>query len=88
MKYLILFFAILMGTVCLYKVKYVVSDQIQKNISLVAMIKKTDQELRLLKADWAYLNRPQRLAPLAQKLLGFEPIAPSQIMPAQVQEMS
>ena len=79
MKYLALFFMILIGTICLYKVKYLVSDQIQKNITLIQMIKKTDQELRLLKAGWAYLNRPQRLAPLSQKLLGLEPIAPSQI---------
>lgn len=80
MKYLFLFFMILFGTICLYKIKYIVSDEIQKNNTLLRTIKMTDQELRLLKADWAYLNRPQRLSPLAKKLLGFEPISPTQIL--------
>lgn len=55
----------------------------QRNATLLSDIRKTDQEIRLLKADWAYLNRPARLASLSEKLLGLEPISSSQ-----VQEMS
>jgi len=83
MKYLVLGIMIVIGFICLYQVKYKVERCIHTNTALVSAIKKTDKEIRLLKADWAYLNRPTRLAPLAEKLLGLGPIASTQI-----QEMS
>ena len=79
MKYIILACVILFGFISLYRVKNVVSDQIHLNNMLIRQIKDTDKELRLLKADWAYLNRPQRLMQLAEKLLGLSPITPSQV---------
>ena len=79
MKYIILACVILFGFISLYRVKNVVSDQIHLNNMLLRQIKDTDKELRLLKADWAYLNRPQRLMQLAEKLLGLSPISPSQV---------
>ena len=79
MKFITLGALLLFGFICLYQVKHKVSDQIQKNTALLRSIHNTDKEFRLLKADWAYLNRPQRLEPLAHQLLGLAPIAPSQI---------
>ena len=79
MRFFLLGMFVLCGFICLYQVKHQVSDQIQKNMKLLQAIHKTDKELRLLKADWAYLNRPQRLEPLAQKLLGLSAIKPEQI---------
>ena len=83
MKYITLGVIILLGFICLYQVKHLVSDQINKNNALLRSISMTDKEYRLLKADWAYLNRPQRLAPLAEKLLGLSSIEPSQILEVQ-----
>ncbi|HKS90115.1 MAG TPA: hypothetical protein VJR70_11795, partial [Stellaceae bacterium] len=37
------------------------------------------QEIRVLSAEWAYLNQPERLADLNRRFLGLAPIAPGQL---------
>ncbi|MEQ8653100.1 MAG: cell division protein FtsL [Kiloniellales bacterium] len=38
------------------------------------------EELHVLKAEWSYLNQPERLAALARTQLGLAPLSPEQLV--------
>lgn len=62
-----------------YMVKYVVQDVQREVASLDAEVKKERESLHLLNAEWAYLNRPERLHALADKHLALAPLDSRQI---------
>ncbi len=63
----------------LYMVKYRVLD-IQKEIARTEHeLEEEKENLHVIAAEWAYLNRPDRLQPLAQKYLKLEPMKGVQI---------
>lgn len=63
----------------LYLVKYSVQD-VQRNVaSLKAELATEKESLHLLNAEWAYLNRPDRLRQLADKHLDLVPLDSRQI---------
>lgn len=58
----------------LYLVKYWVQD-VQQDVRLVQVeLNKEKESLHLLNAEWAYLNRPERLKRLSAKYLDLTPI--------------
>ena len=62
-----------------FKVKYAVQD-IEDELNRVR--KQTiaeQQEIRVLTAEWTYLNQPERLADLNRRFLGLAPIATKQL---------
>ena len=62
-----------------FKVKYAVQD-IEDELNRVK--KQTiaeQQEIRVLTAEWTYLNQPERLADLNRRFLGLAPIAAKQL---------
>ena len=62
-----------------FKVKYAVQD-VEDELNRVR--KQTiaeQQEIRVLMADWTYLNQPERLAELNRRFLGLAPVAPKQL---------
>jgi cell division protein FtsL len=57
-----------------YLVKYSVQD-VQRNVAAVKRDLAAEREsLHLLKAEWAYLNRPERLRKLADRHLDLVPL--------------
>jgi len=63
----------------LYMVKYSVQDVQRKVATLKAELASEKESLHLLNAEWAYLNRPDRLRQLADKHLDLVPLDSRQI---------
>lgn len=64
----------------LYLVKYRVMDVKEEVAQVQQEIVAEQQSIHLLNAEWAYLNRPQRLEQLARQYLSMEAISPSRII--------
>lgn len=50
-----------------YGLKYSVEETATRKARLEATIERQEGELSLLKADWAYLNQPGRVAPIVMR---------------------
>ncbi len=62
-----------------FKVKYAVQD-IEDQLNRVRRHTIAEQqEIRVLTAEWTYLNQPERLADLNRRFLGLGPIAAKQL---------
>jgi hypothetical protein len=62
-----------------FKVKYAVQD-IEDELNRVRRHTIVEQqEVRVLTAEWTYLNQPERLAELNRRFLGLAPIAAKQL---------
>lgn len=74
--YMACFAALSMG---LYLVKYSVQN-IQRSVAAARVeLAQEKESLHLLNAEWAYLNRPDRLNRLADKHLALVPLSSKQI---------
>ena len=62
----------------LYRAKLGAQENETRIAALKADIGKTKGEVSVLKADEAYLSRPERIGPLARERLGLQPAAPDQ----------
>jgi len=71
--------AIIAGT-GLFLLKYEVQAQEQRLTSLRKDIIDSQEQIHVLKAEWSYLNEPQRLREQAERHLGLHPLKPSQIV--------
>lgn len=69
--------AILVG--CgLYQLKYEVQAKEERLARLNRQIQLEQEAIHVLNAEWAFLNRPDRLAELANRHLEMTPVAPAQ----------
>lgn len=64
----------------LYKLKYKVQTLDREALALQRQILAEREAIRLLEADWAYLNQPERLQALAERHLTLGPIDPRQFV--------
>jgi cell division protein FtsL len=62
----------------LYRAKLGAQENETRIAALKAEIGKTSGEVAVLKADEAYLSRPERIGPLARERLGLQPATPDQ----------
>lgn len=69
-----------LAQVGLYLVKYGVQDVTQKVGETQAELKKERDSLHLLGAEWAYLNRPERLKQLSSRYLELQPVTSAQFV--------
>ena len=63
----------------LYKLKYQVQRLDRETRALQVSISKQRQGIRVLEAEWTYLNQPQRIQALAERFLNMKSVAPNQI---------
>ena len=69
--------AILVG--CgLYQLKYEVQGKEEQLARLNRQIQSEQEAIHVLHAEWAFLNRPDRLADLSNRHLELTPVAPAQ----------
>jgi hypothetical protein len=66
----------------LYQLKYDVASLRDRAQSLAQTLDSERQAIHVLSAEWAYLNRPERLAELVKRHLDLVPLAADQIIPA------
>ncbi len=64
----------------LYKLKYNTSISEDQLVQLQRDIEQEQRALRVLKAEWSHLNRPERIQALAVKHLALKPLDPGQIL--------
>ena len=65
----------------LYQIKYKIQSLNQDLAGIQDAVRIEQDEIHVLEAEWAYLNRPQRLAQLSGKYLSFlRSVSPSQIV--------
>ena len=78
----LLFLSVLMGAFWLFQVKHEAKEEGEKIAALEKKIEEENDALLLLKAEWSYLNRPQRIQRLTDEFsdqLGLKTIEPYQI---------
>ncbi len=70
---------LLAGAFGLYRVKYTVHDLREEVHQLESQVLEERESLHVMRAEWAYLNRPERLRHLASKYLHMVPLDGSQL---------
>jgi cell division protein FtsL len=73
-RILINFLCVAVLAIGVYLVKYSVQDVQREVVSLKTELAKEKESLHLLNAEWAYLNRPDRLRQLADRHLDLVPL--------------
>jgi cell division protein FtsL len=66
--------------VVLFLVKYEVKSLDDELAALQQDALAQQEAIHVLRAEWSYLNRPERLAELAERHLDLEPVGPGQLV--------
>lgn len=64
----------------LYKLKYEVQELEARSAAIKGAILSEQEAIRVLKAEWSFLNNPKRLAELAQRYLEVEPLGAGRVV--------
>ena len=72
--------ALIGSAIYAYSIKYQTILHAEQIAGLKAEIKKEQDQIGLLRADWGRLTRPERIQALAEKLLPLQPMALNQIV--------
>lgn len=70
---------LMLGFVGLYMVKYKVQTVKSQVAATERQLVEDRKDLRVLQAEWTFLNRPERLEALSQKYLNIKPIHGQQL---------
>lgn len=65
---------------CMFQVKFAVQELEARLDSANRQIQQDEDALRVLKAEWSYLNEPDRLADLNRRHLGLAPVSARQMV--------
>ena len=76
--------AVLASVVVTYRLKHEARRVEQKVAELERVIEDERDAIAVLRAEWSYLNRPERLERLARQHLKMVPLRPEQIRSAEV----
>lgn len=72
--------ALIGSAIYAYSIKYQTMFHAETVASLKSEIKKKQDEIGLLRADWAHLTRPERVQALSDSLLDVQPLSLKQIV--------
>ena len=64
----------------LFELKYEVQTLEDELVHLNRAIRSDQEEIHVLKAEWSYLNRTERLADLSRRHLDLQPITTTQML--------
>jgi cell division protein FtsL len=78
--HLIAIAALIGSAIYVYNIKYETILESEQIVKLRHHINKTDDEINVLRAEYAHLTRPDRIQGLADKLLKMQPVALNQIV--------
>lgn len=67
-----------------YRAKMGAEETESRIAALQDDVRKTKEDLSVLRAEEAYLSRPERIGPLARQKLGLEPSKPDQFTAAEM----
>jgi cell division protein FtsL len=67
------------AAVAAFVVKYEVRDLEDQLAALESELVQSQESIHVLKAEWSYLNRPERLTDLAARYLDLVPMGPAQM---------
>jgi len=65
--------------VAAFVIKYQVRELEDKLATIETELTQSQEAIHVLKAEWSYLNRPERLTELAQRYLDLVPMGPAQM---------
>jgi len=65
---------------CMFEVKFAVQELEARLTATNRQIQQDEDALRVLKAEWSYLNEPDRLADLNRRHIGLAPVAARQMI--------
>ncbi|MFC4350029.1 hypothetical protein ACFOW6_00585 [Fodinicurvata halophila] len=71
--------AAVVAMAALFQVKHEVQQQERRLKALNEQILRDQEAIHILKAEWSYLNDPERLARLAERHLDFQPMETEQV---------
>ena len=72
--------ALIGSAIYAYSIKYQTMFHAETVAKLKGDIKREQDQIGLLRADWAHLTRPERVQALAEKLTELQPLALNQIV--------
>ena len=72
--------ALISSAIYAYTIKYKTMFHAETVANLRSEIKKEQDQIGLLRADWGHLTRPERVQALTEKLLDLQPLALNQIV--------
>lgn len=64
----------------LYQLKHAVQRSEKELAQLERELITSQESIHVLRAEWSYLNRPDRLSALADRHLALVPVAPNQVV--------
>lgn len=67
----------------LFQIKFKVQELHRESAELKRELQHEKDSIHVLKAEWAYLNQPERLYRLSQKFLDLKEVKADQLLPAQ-----
>jgi cell division protein FtsL len=67
------------AAIAAFVVKYEVRDLEDQLAALEGELVQSQESIHVLKAEWSYLNRPDRLTELAERYLDLVPMGPAQM---------
>jgi cell division protein FtsL len=75
--------ALIGSAIYAYSIKYETIYHAERIVKLKHEIKAEQDQIGMLRAEWAHLTRPERVQALADKLLDLQPVALTQIVSAE-----
>lgn len=78
--FLLWVFLVVGAGVALFLLKYEVQEREERLARLNAEIIRNQEAIQVLRAEWSYLNRPDRLAELARRHLNLVPVTAKTLM--------
>lgn len=76
---IVLVLAVIGLSIGLYDIKYRAEIAETKATKIEREIVTEQESIRVLRAEWSYLNQPQRMQELAKRYMKLEPLQPAQI---------